>query len=143
MKTNEFAGAIGTITADSAKIKVVVDEIRAGSIEQARGVEQISHPISQMEQVTQTTAAGAEESASAAEELNAQAEALKQVGARIRYLVQGQANLGETAASMLAFQRWCASQLERSLYSYFKPTLPEAMTEFRVESLQNSISPSR
>jgi methyl-accepting chemotaxis protein/methyl-accepting chemotaxis protein-1 (serine sensor receptor) len=42
-----------------------------------------------MQQVTQTTAAGAEQSAAAAEELNAQSEALKAVVGRLSAMVGG------------------------------------------------------
>lgn len=51
----------------------LVAEIAAASKEQSQGVEQVVTAVSQMEKATQTTAAGAEECASAAQELNAQA----------------------------------------------------------------------
>ena len=51
----------------------------AASQQQAQGVTQVSTAIQQMEKVTQTTAATAEESAAASEELNAQAETTMQV----------------------------------------------------------------
>jgi methyl-accepting chemotaxis protein len=49
--------------------------------------ELFSVAIAQMERVTQTTAAGAEESAAAAGELNAQAGALQQVVKRLTAMV--------------------------------------------------------
>ena len=61
-----------------------------GSQEQARGIEQISKAVAQMDQVTQSTAANAEESASASEELSAQAEALNQIVMQLRTMVGGQ-----------------------------------------------------
>jgi methyl-accepting chemotaxis protein len=74
VKVDQVATAIRAITEESAKVKTLVDEVNLGSQEQARGIEQIGKAITQMEQVTQKTAANAEESASAAEELNAQSE---------------------------------------------------------------------
>jgi methyl-accepting chemotaxis protein len=89
-KVDQVATAIRSITADSAKIKTLVDEVSLGSEEQSRGLDQIARAITQMEQVTQTTAANAEESAAAAEELNAQSEALREVVGRLNAMVGGQ-----------------------------------------------------
>jgi methyl-accepting chemotaxis protein/methyl-accepting chemotaxis protein-1 (serine sensor receptor) len=76
LKVDQVAVAIREITAQSAQIKTLVDEINLGSIEQSRGIDQISTSIGQMEQVTQSSAANAEQTAAAAEELSAQARAM-------------------------------------------------------------------
>ncbi len=89
VKVDQVAVAIRTITAESAKIKVLVDEINQGSVEQSRGIDQISRSITQMEQVTHSSAASAEQGAAAAEQLNAQAEAMKDVVDRLRLMVDG------------------------------------------------------
>jgi methyl-accepting chemotaxis protein len=89
VKVDQVANAIRAITQDSAKIKVLVDEVNLGSEEQSRGLDQISRAIAQMEQVTQTTAANAEESAAAAEELNAQSETLKDLVEQMNAMVGG------------------------------------------------------
>jgi len=68
---------------------VLIDEINLGSQEQAKGIDQISGSISQMEQVTQTTAASSEESAAAAEELTAQAQSMQEIVERLKGLVDG------------------------------------------------------
>jgi methyl-accepting chemotaxis protein len=57
----------------SGKVNQLVDEIATASEEQAHGVDQINTAVAEMDKVTQQTAANAEESASASEELNAQA----------------------------------------------------------------------
>lgn len=88
---DQVAIAIQAVTEDSARIKVMVDEVSLGSEEQSRGIEQIGRAISKMEQVTQTTAATAEESAAAAEELSAQSEALKEVIGRVQSMISGKA----------------------------------------------------
>ncbi|MGD0580013.1 MAG: methyl-accepting chemotaxis protein, partial [Bryobacteraceae bacterium] len=62
-KVDQVATAIRAITEESGKVKTLVDEVNLGSQEQARGIEQIGKAITQMEQVTQKTAANAEESA--------------------------------------------------------------------------------
>ena len=91
-KVDQVAVAIRTITSESATIKDLIDEINVGSVEQSHGIEQISKSILQMEQVTQSSAASAEESAAAAEQLNAQAEAMKEIVGRLRTMVDGGSN---------------------------------------------------
>ncbi len=61
----------------STKISGLIDEIAAASSEQAQGIGQINTAVAEMDKVTQSQAATAEESASASEELNAQAEQMK------------------------------------------------------------------
>ena len=55
------------------KVGQLIDEIAAASNEQAQGIGQIGKAVAEMDKVVQQTAANAEESASAAEEMNAQA----------------------------------------------------------------------
>lgn len=54
----------------------VAGEISSASLEQSRGIHEITKAMSQLDQMTQQNAAAAEESASAAEELSGQAETL-------------------------------------------------------------------
>ena len=86
-KLEEVASSIVGITESAGKVKALVDEVEASSREQAQGIDQISKAVAQMDQVTQKTAANAEESASASEELNAQSHALMSVVKRLRDLV--------------------------------------------------------
>lgn len=79
LKVDHVALAIRNITQDAVKAKTLVDSVSQGSQEQALGIDQISKAITQMEHVTQTAAANAEESAAAAEELTAQSEKLKDI----------------------------------------------------------------
>jgi len=59
------------------KVTELIGEIAAASQEQAHGIAQVNIAVTEMDKVTQQTAANAEESASASEELSAQAEQLK------------------------------------------------------------------
>jgi len=88
-KLEQVAGVIRAITESSTQVKTLVDEVNMGSQEQARGIDQISKAIAQMDQVTQGTAASAEESASASEELSAQARALNHIVGELGQLVGG------------------------------------------------------
>jgi len=57
--------------------------------EHRQGVGQINIAVSQMDKVTQNNAANAEETASASEELNAQAEALMEAVQQLTAVVEG------------------------------------------------------
>ena len=70
-------------------VKVETDQIRVASEEQARGIAQMNTTIVQMSQVTQSTAAQAEEGASAAEELNTQSKALQEIVENLASMVSG------------------------------------------------------
>jgi methyl-accepting chemotaxis protein/methyl-accepting chemotaxis protein-1 (serine sensor receptor) len=90
LKVDQVGTSLRSITAEFARIKDLIDEIQQGSIEQSRGVEQISNAITQMEQMTQRTAANSEEGAAASAELNAQAESLQNVVDRLSIMVDGE-----------------------------------------------------
>lgn len=68
--------ALTEVTDSSQQVSRLVDEISAASSEQATGIDQLNDSVSGVDQLTQQTAAGAEEGASAAEELSGQAESM-------------------------------------------------------------------
>ncbi|MBP8646438.1 MAG: Cache 3/Cache 2 fusion domain-containing protein [Syntrophobacteraceae bacterium] len=70
-KTNE---AFGAVSRHTERVGQLVERIAAASNEQALGIEQVNRAASEMDRVTQQTAASAEESASASAQLSAQAE---------------------------------------------------------------------
>jgi methyl-accepting chemotaxis protein len=74
VSTNE---AFGELANRSSMISQLINEISGASIEQAQGLDQINKAVTEMDMVTQQNAAGAEESASAAEELSALADMMK------------------------------------------------------------------
>jgi len=86
-KVAQVATAITGITESVAKVKRLVDEVSAASQQQTQSLDQVSVAMSQMGKVTQTTAATAEESAAASEELNAQAETAMTVVKSLEALV--------------------------------------------------------
>jgi len=86
-KVDEVAAAIRLITEESAQVKNLVDDVSLGSQEQTRGIGQVAKAVSEMQSVTHGTAAGAEESASAAEELTAQAGTLNHIVEKLTAMV--------------------------------------------------------
>jgi methyl-accepting chemotaxis protein len=73
----------------SAKVAELVGEIAAASSEQAIGIEQVNMAVTEMDKVTQQNAATAEESASASQELNAQALQMKSMVGEFVEMVGG------------------------------------------------------
>jgi len=81
--------ALREIVAKVRQVDELVAEVTSASREQTQGITQINTAVAQMDKVTQSNAASAEESASAAEELNAQAETMKTSVAELLQLVGG------------------------------------------------------
>jgi methyl-accepting chemotaxis protein len=79
--------AIARVTELSAQVKTVVEGVKQAGQEQARGIQQISAGVQQMEQVTQTAAASAEENAAAALELHGQSGSMDGVVQRLAVLI--------------------------------------------------------
>jgi chromosome segregation ATPase len=65
------------------QVNQLVTEVSAASKEQTQGIDQVNTAVGQMDRVTQSNAASAEETASASEELNAQALSLKDAVAQL------------------------------------------------------------
>jgi methyl-accepting chemotaxis protein len=99
LRTDLVAQEIRSLIEQSAKVKNLVDSVSTGSVEQARGIDQVTRAIAQMGQVTQQTAATAEESAAAAEQLSAQSEALQSIVEQLTALVTSAASADETRSS--------------------------------------------
>lgn len=86
----KVAGALNDIASRARKLDELAAAVASASDGQGESVMQLNAAISQMDKVTQGNAANAEESASAAEELNAQAEAMKESAADLLKLVGAQ-----------------------------------------------------
>ena len=84
---DQVAGAVRSMTENSARVKALVDEVSLGSQEQAKGMEHISHAVIQMEQVTQNSAASAKDGASSGSELSSHAATLQELVHEMREMV--------------------------------------------------------
>jgi len=87
--TEQTQDAFKENVAISGKIGQLIDEIAAASSEQAQGIGQLGKAVTEMDRVVQSTAANAEESASASEEMNAQAEQMKRDVQKLVIIVNG------------------------------------------------------
>jgi methyl-accepting chemotaxis protein len=83
----QAAESFAAITERVTEVKRLVDSVSVASGQQAHGIEQVLQGIRQMEKVTQTTAATAEESAAASEQLNAQAGVTMRLVERLEKMV--------------------------------------------------------
>ncbi len=110
-KVDQVASAIRAVTEDSARVKIMVDEVSFGSEEQSRGIDRIGSSITQMKQVTQTTAASAEQAAAAAQQLSAQSETMKDVVSRLQSMVDNKRSYQRASATRLSARRTLSPRL--------------------------------
>ncbi len=85
--SQKVATSLEEIAKHSREVDHLVAEIALASNEQSQGISQVTAAISQMNEVTQNTAATAEECASASEELNGQASATQDTVRELLVLV--------------------------------------------------------
>ena len=89
--SDKVTQTLARIVTQIRHVDELVAEVAGASREQTQGISQINAAVGQMDKVTQSNAANAEESAAAAEELNTQAETMKQTVAELLNLVSGKA----------------------------------------------------
>jgi methyl-accepting chemotaxis protein len=83
----KVAKSLGEIVGKAREVDELIAEIAHASSEQDQGLSQILTAVTQMDQVTQTNAAHSEESSSAAQDLKAHADALRDALHNIQMLV--------------------------------------------------------
>ena len=86
-RLDQMAVNVRAMTENATRVKSLVDEVNLGSQEQTRGMEQIARAIVQMENVTQRTAASAEEGAAAGADLTSHAHSLRTLVHEMREMV--------------------------------------------------------
>jgi methyl-accepting chemotaxis protein len=88
-KAREVESNLEEISATVTSVNATMEELESSVAEQQSGVSQIHSAVGQVNEVTQRNAANAEEAASAAEQMNAQAVSLQQIVADLSLLVRG------------------------------------------------------
>ncbi len=86
-RTND---AFSEVSGTSDKVGRLISEITAASREQAQGIEQINTAVADMDKVTQTNAATAEEAAAASQEMHAQAGSMEDMVTALMRMVGGE-----------------------------------------------------
>ncbi len=87
--STKVSGSLNDIADKARRMNELVREIAAGSKEQSQGVTQVNTAVGQLDKVTQSNAAAAEETASASEELSAQSVELKSAVENLVTIVSG------------------------------------------------------
>jgi len=96
--SSKVAHGLTQIVEKIRKVDELVAQVATASAEQTQGISQVNTAVTEMDKLTQANAASAEESASAAEELNAQAEYLKQAVTELVAVVDGSRKANPAAA---------------------------------------------
>jgi methyl-accepting chemotaxis protein len=100
--STKVAKSLEEIIGKARQVDELAGEVAAASKEQSQGIVQVGKAVTEMDKVTQANAANAEESASAAEELNAQADSLKDAVQNLLALVDGQRSGRGSTTSLAA-----------------------------------------
>ena len=87
VKLQQVAKVIRGITENTGQVKTFIDQVSTTSLEEARGVDQISQGVAQMERATQDTASFSQQSAAASEQLSAQAKVLNHIAHQMGSMV--------------------------------------------------------
>ena len=99
----------------------LVGQISAASAEQSQGIEQINKAVSEMDKVVQQNAANAEESASASEEMNAQAAQMKDFVSALITVVEGNKGNGNVQGQSRALPAGRKSRGQKNGFASIKP----------------------
>lgn len=102
---NETAKALDEIISGITRTTDLVAEIASASREQVLGIEHVNEALSQIDEVTQSNAANAEESASASEELSSQANEVKRMLKRFKLSQAVQTDWNHFSGSVLETKR--------------------------------------
>ncbi len=89
-RVGHATASMQAVAGSCGQLKGLVDQVSVASREQSQGIEQVTQAVTQMEKVTQTNAASAEQSAAASQQLHAQAETTMEVVRELTALVGGQ-----------------------------------------------------
>jgi hemerythrin-like metal-binding protein len=112
--SQKVAAALNDIVIKARQVDELASEVAGASREQTQGITQINVAVGEMDKVTQSNAASAEESAAAAQELNAQAEMMKHAVAELLHLVNGGAPATEISPASEPRHAPVKPRLERS-----------------------------
>jgi methyl-accepting chemotaxis protein len=123
------------VSTSATRIKALIEEVRAASREQIEGIDQVTHAVTAMEKVTQSTAASAEQNAAVGEELSAHAETAMAAVARLSAIVEGGAVPVQQAAPKRAERKAGAAKV---IALKERPVKGIPMTESEDEAAQGT-----
>ncbi|MBL8880883.1 MAG: hypothetical protein JNG88_17350 [Phycisphaerales bacterium] len=87
--SREAGESLSEIVTGVSRVAELIESISQSSTEQSVGIDQISQSVSQAESITRNNAAGAEETASVAEQMRGQMRSLQSLGEQLNLIVAG------------------------------------------------------
>ncbi len=129
-KAHEVELQLLDIVEHAKQVDSLVSEIATASVEQKDGITQVNKAVSDMDRITQSNAASAEESASASKQLKAQALSLKTTVEVLRTMVEGAQHT--TTPSHESFEHDDEATREITLSSRTKSTPPTHHSSVRI-----------
>ncbi len=100
IQVKELASGFENIESESQNVGRLINDITSASGEQAQGVDQINTAVAQMDKVTQTNAATAEETSAAANDLSEQSTRLNELVSSFANLIHGSGRARRSASRM-------------------------------------------
>jgi methyl-accepting chemotaxis protein len=136
----EVSKVLSEIVQSVGKTTDLVSEIAAASQEQAQGIDQVNTAVSQMDKVTQQNAANAEESASASEELSAQAESMQEIVGQLVAMVGGAGSQKTRSEGTKPERHHLHVNLEHKLHPSEKPASKKARSFGKSDEVLHKIA---
>jgi methyl-accepting chemotaxis protein len=99
--SKNVTAVVSEMTVASKKVNDLVSEVAASAKEISQGIEQSSKAVRQMDQVTQSNAAGAEENSAVGEEMSAQAQQLAQLVTQLESMIRETGKGGMPSAPVM------------------------------------------
>ena len=99
--SKNVTAVVSEMTTASRKVNDLAGEVAASAKEISQGIEQSSKAVRQMDQVTQSNAAGAEENSAVGEEMSAQAQQLAQLVTQLESMIRETGKAGMPSAPVV------------------------------------------
>lgn len=91
-EASHVSTAMGSLVTSIGRVKPLVDQVSHGGQEQAKAIQHATVSLGEIERISHTTGASAQESAAAAQELAAQARKLQEMAVDLHLLVEGRSH---------------------------------------------------
>jgi methyl-accepting chemotaxis protein len=124
--SSQVAGSLDSIVQKIRQLDEMVGSIAQASHEQSEGIGQLNQAVAGMDQITQSNAALAQQSATSAEELQAQSAQVRAAVSELMRMVHGDTQQRATAATPAAKAKPAAATKGKSAAKIVSPRLPSA-----------------
>ena len=112
--SKNVTAVVSEMTTASRKVNDLAGEVAASTKEISQGIEQSSKAVRQMDQVTQSNAAGAEENSAVGEEMSAQAQQLAQLVTQLESMIRETGRAGQPSAPVAQHKTMAKTQMHQT-----------------------------